>query len=193
MSELTFIGLDVHARSVSAGMPDAESGEVRSCAAPVGAEALSKWLRAQGESISVAYEAGPTGFGLARACEAAHILELAQDDDLEVFRAVAFCRADRPSHQPAQSEVKQSEYHREMPPWSGPEILQETPAQRSCLEFLCPSRARGCGAGSGKRAPSVCAGAPADRSHLRTLHPGEDGASSQQLDELPINLALPLA
>ena len=46
---------------------------MRSCAAPVGAEALSKWLRAQGESLSVAYEAGPTGFGLARACEAAHI------------------------------------------------------------------------------------------------------------------------
>jgi transposase len=31
------------------------------------------WLRAQGESISVAYEAGPTGFGLARACAAAQI------------------------------------------------------------------------------------------------------------------------
>ena len=31
------------------------------------------WLRAQGESVSVAYEAGPTGFGLARACAAAGI------------------------------------------------------------------------------------------------------------------------
>jgi len=73
MSELTFIGLDVHARSVAAGMLDAESGEVHSSTAPVGTEALVEWLRAQGESISVAYEAGPTGFGLARACEAAHV------------------------------------------------------------------------------------------------------------------------
>ncbi len=54
-------------------MLDAESGEVRSCAAPAGTAELVTWLRAQGESIAVAYEAGPTGFGLARACEAAHI------------------------------------------------------------------------------------------------------------------------
>jgi transposase len=73
MSELTFIGLDVHARSVAAGMIDAESGEVRNCVAPVATEALVAWLHAQGTSISVAYEAGPTGFGLARACAAAQI------------------------------------------------------------------------------------------------------------------------
>ena len=34
MSELTFIGLDVHARSVWAGVLDGSTGEVRSCAAP---------------------------------------------------------------------------------------------------------------------------------------------------------------
>jgi transposase len=73
MGESTFIGLDVHARSVWAGMLDGESGEVRSCAPPPRTEALVAWLRAQGESPSVAYEAGPTGFGLARACTAAGI------------------------------------------------------------------------------------------------------------------------
>ena len=73
MSELTFIGLDVHARSVAAGVLDGESGEVRSCTAPAQTAELVPWLRAQGESISVAYEAGPTGFGLARACETAQI------------------------------------------------------------------------------------------------------------------------
>ena len=35
MSESTFIGLDVHARSVWAGVLDGVTGEVRSCAAPV--------------------------------------------------------------------------------------------------------------------------------------------------------------
>ena len=34
MSEHTFIGLDVHARLVAAGVLDARSGEVRSCNAP---------------------------------------------------------------------------------------------------------------------------------------------------------------
>jgi transposase len=73
MNQHTFIGLDVHARSVWAGVLDGESGEVRSCAAPVRTEELVEWLRAQGEALSVAYEAGPTGFGLARACAAAGI------------------------------------------------------------------------------------------------------------------------
>jgi len=73
MSEHMFIGLDVHARSVAAGLLDAGTGEVKSCSAPARSAELVPWLRAQGESISVAYEAGPTGFGLARACVAAGI------------------------------------------------------------------------------------------------------------------------
>lgn len=73
MSEPTFIGLDVHARSVVAGILDGASGELRSCAAPLRTSELVPWLREQGQSVSVTYEAGPTGYGLARACEAAHI------------------------------------------------------------------------------------------------------------------------
>jgi transposase len=73
MSELTFVGLDVHARSVVAGVLDGASGEVRSCSAPLATTELIAWLRAQGEAVSVAYEAGPTGYVLARACEAARI------------------------------------------------------------------------------------------------------------------------
>ena len=73
MSQHTFIGLDVHARSVRAAVLDGVTGELRSCAAPVPAAELVPWLRAQGESVSVAYEAGPTGFVLARACAAERI------------------------------------------------------------------------------------------------------------------------
>ena len=73
MSELTFIGLDVHARSVTAGVLEGSSGEVRGCAAPPRTAELVEWLQRQGEAVSVAYEAGPTGFGLARACAAAGI------------------------------------------------------------------------------------------------------------------------
>jgi len=73
MTQHTFIGLDVHARSVWAGVLDGSSGEVRSGAAPVRTEELVEWLLVQGEALSVAYEAGPTGYGLARACAAAGI------------------------------------------------------------------------------------------------------------------------
>jgi transposase len=73
MSESTFVGLDVHARSVVVGVLDGASGEVRSCNAPLATSELVVWLRAQGESVSVAYEAGPTGYVLARACAAARI------------------------------------------------------------------------------------------------------------------------
>jgi transposase len=73
MSELTFIGLDVHARSVAAAVLDGESGEVRSSSAPARSAELVAWLRGQGQSVRVTYEAGPTGYVLARACEAAGI------------------------------------------------------------------------------------------------------------------------
>jgi transposase len=73
MAESTFIGLDVHARSVVAGVLEGSTGEVRTCSAPVHTAELVAWLQAQGESVAVAYEAGPTGYVLARACEAARI------------------------------------------------------------------------------------------------------------------------
>jgi transposase len=73
MAESTFIGLDVHARSVSAALLNGTTGEVRNYPAPARTGELVEWLRGQGAELSVAYEAGPTGFGLARACEAARI------------------------------------------------------------------------------------------------------------------------
>ena len=73
MDESMFIGLDVHARSVAAALLDGTTGELRSAAAPARTAELVPWLQAQGSAPCVAYEAGPTGFGLARACEAAGI------------------------------------------------------------------------------------------------------------------------
>ena len=104
MTQHTFIGLDVHARSVAAGLLDAATGEVRSCSAPARTAELVPWLRAQGESISVAYEAGPTGFGLARACAAAQIPCLVAapscgpERDAPRLRARHPARVVRPSH-----------------------------------------------------------------------------------------------
>ena len=73
MQEGTYIGLDVHARSVWAGVLDAATGEVRSCAAPVATKKLVAWIAAQPAPVTVAYEAGPTGFVLARSLAQAGI------------------------------------------------------------------------------------------------------------------------
>lgn len=68
MAEGTWVGLDVHARSVVAGVLDASSGELRSQRAPTVLEETVAWLLQLPAPVRVAYEAGPTGYGLARAC-----------------------------------------------------------------------------------------------------------------------------
>jgi transposase len=73
MLERTFVGLDVHARKVVAGVLDAETGELRSLRAPTLAAATVEWLGQFPAPVRVAYEAGPTGYGLARACAAVGI------------------------------------------------------------------------------------------------------------------------
>jgi len=61
MSEGSCVGLDVHARSVVAGVIDVGSGEVRSVRVPPGSEATVAWLRSLRSPVRVVYEAGPTG------------------------------------------------------------------------------------------------------------------------------------
>src|SRR5882724_4821927 len=73
MSEGSCVGLDVHARSVVAGVIDVGSGEVRSLRVPPGSEATVAWLKTLPVPVRVVYEAGPTGYGLARACAGAGI------------------------------------------------------------------------------------------------------------------------
>ena len=73
MREGSWVGLDVHARSVVAGVIDAGSGEVRSLRVSAGSEATVAWLKTLPAPVRVVYEAGPTGYGLARACTGAGI------------------------------------------------------------------------------------------------------------------------
>ncbi|MEV6102753.1 IS110 family transposase [Nocardia sp. NPDC051981] len=71
--ERTSVGLDVHALSVVACAIDNESGQVsrrRLCPDPV---EIVGWLTGLAAPVRVAYEAGPTGFGLYRALTAAGI------------------------------------------------------------------------------------------------------------------------
>jgi transposase len=71
--ERTSVGLDVHARSIVAGVLDAETGEVRSQRLPPATEAVVGWIGSLPGPVVVAYEAGPTGFGLARALSSAGV------------------------------------------------------------------------------------------------------------------------
>ena len=73
MSEGTWVGLDVHARKVVAGVLVGGSGELQALRiSPVSAEAVG-WLSTLPAPVRVAYEAGPTRYGLARACAAVGI------------------------------------------------------------------------------------------------------------------------
>jgi transposase len=73
MSEGSCVELDVHARSVVAGVIDMGSGEVRSLRVPPGAEGTVAWLKTLPAPVRVVYEAGPTGYRLARSCAEAGI------------------------------------------------------------------------------------------------------------------------
>jgi transposase len=65
--------LDVHARKVVAGVLDGVSGELRTVRVPAGIAETAAWLAGLPAPVRVTYEAGPTGYGLARACAAAGI------------------------------------------------------------------------------------------------------------------------
>jgi transposase len=74
MGTLTWAGLDVHARSVRAAAVIPASGEVRRRSFDgSSSEAVVGWLLSLPQPLRACYEAGPTGFGLARAAEAAGV------------------------------------------------------------------------------------------------------------------------
>ena len=68
---MTYVGLDVHARSTHAAAIDVASGELRRARFGGGSEELIAWLQALPQPLRGCYEAGPTGFALYRAAEAA--------------------------------------------------------------------------------------------------------------------------
>jgi len=66
MVQRTSVGLDVHARSVVGAAIDGQSGEIqRRTMTPDHGELLA-WVSSLPGGVKVVYEAGPTGFGLAR-------------------------------------------------------------------------------------------------------------------------------
>ena len=70
---ICFAGLDVHARQTAAAAVRLGSGEVFRARLTAGPAATIDWLRSLPGPVRAVYEAGPTGFGLARAARAAGI------------------------------------------------------------------------------------------------------------------------
>jgi transposase len=69
----TFAGLDVHAAKVVAAIVDAESGELRTQRLSGSTERVVEFCAALEAPARVTFEAGPTGFGLARALAVAGV------------------------------------------------------------------------------------------------------------------------
>jgi transposase len=70
---MTWVGLDVHARSTHAAVIDSMTGELSRVRFGPGVEAPVAWLGELPGPVRACYEAGPTGFGLYRAAVAAGI------------------------------------------------------------------------------------------------------------------------
>ncbi|WP_454118059.1 IS110 family transposase [Microbacterium lacticum] len=73
ISERTSVGLDVHARSVVAAAIDERTGELVQRRMGSSTEEIVAWVTGLPGPVAATYEAGPTGFGLARALTAAGV------------------------------------------------------------------------------------------------------------------------
>jgi transposase len=70
---VTYVGLDVHARSTHAAAIDVSTGELVRARFGPGVEEPVAWLAGLPGPVRACYEAGPTGFGLYRAASAAGV------------------------------------------------------------------------------------------------------------------------
>jgi transposase len=70
---MTWVGLDVHARSTYAAALDRDSGELTRARFSAGSEQVVAWLGRLPQPVHGCYEAGPTGYVLYRAAQAAHL------------------------------------------------------------------------------------------------------------------------
>jgi transposase len=72
-TERTSVGLDVQARSVAAAAIDGVTGELVQAKLTPSHDHIRSWIADRAGPVAVAYEAGPTGFGLYRSLTAAGV------------------------------------------------------------------------------------------------------------------------
>ena len=96
---MTWVGLDVHARSTHAAAIDVVSGELTRARFGAGSEEVVDWLSGLRAPARVVYEAGPTGFALYRAARAAGI----------AVEVIAPSKTARPSGERVKNDRKDAE------------------------------------------------------------------------------------
>ena len=94
---MTYVGMDVHARSTHAAAVDVMTGELSRMRFGPGIEAPVQWLRSLEGPVRACYEAGPTGFGLYRAASAAGVAvspcgERENSDSPRAASSASMCR-----------------------------------------------------------------------------------------------------
>lgn len=67
LKAMTLVGLDAHAAQTHAAILDPDSGELRVSKLRMAPLEVITFLEGLGPGVRAVYEAGPTGFGLARA------------------------------------------------------------------------------------------------------------------------------
>jgi transposase len=75
-TESTSVGLDVHARSTVAAAIDERTGELVQRRMGSFTDEIVAWVTSMPGPVAATYEAGPTGFGLARSLRAAGVREV---------------------------------------------------------------------------------------------------------------------
>ncbi|MEY9776377.1 hypothetical protein [Arthrobacter sp. MW3 TE3886] len=73
MNKRTYVGLDVHARSVKGCAIDRGTGEILHQRLAANDAGIAEWVSGLPGTVMVVYEAGPTGFWLARCLAASGI------------------------------------------------------------------------------------------------------------------------
>jgi len=96
---MTYVGLDVHARSTHAAAIEVCSGELRRARFGGGTEEVIGWLGGLPQPLHGCYEAGPTGYALYRAAEAAGLR----------VEVIAPSKTPRPSGDRVKSDRKDAE------------------------------------------------------------------------------------
>jgi transposase len=142
-TERTSVGLDVHARSVAAAAIDGVTGELFQAKLSPSFDRIRSWVRDLPGPVAVAYEAGPTGFGLYRALTAGGIR----------CEVVAPSKLQRPSGDRVKTDAKDAVHLArllrldEFTPVSVPTVEQETArdlvrAREDCRGDLMRARHR---------------------------------------------------
>jgi transposase len=96
---MTWVGLDVHARSTHAAAIDVVTGELTRARFGAGSEEVVGWLAGLQAPARVVYEAGPTGFALYRVARAAGV----------AIEVIAPSKTPRPSGDGVKNDRKDAE------------------------------------------------------------------------------------